>query len=102
AKEDHSQNASFVCVILSHGKEDKIYGTDDYIELDKLTRCFKGDRCKSLREKPKLFFIQACRGIKRDPGVVRPNQDGVDAFSVNELTTVPVEADCLYAYATAK
>ncbi|KTF76634.1 hypothetical protein cypCar_00048574, partial [Cyprinus carpio] len=56
--EDHSRSAMFVCVLLSHGDDGKIYGTDDYIELKQLFTLFRGDRCKSLVGKPKLFFIQ--------------------------------------------
>lgn len=58
AKEDHSCCASFVCVLLSHGDEGVFYGTDGFIELKYLTSLFRGDRCKSLVGKPKLFFIQ--------------------------------------------
>lgn len=58
AKEDHSCYASFVCVLLSHGDEGVFFGTDGSIELKYLTSLFRGDRCKSLVGKPKLFFIQ--------------------------------------------
>uniref|UniRef100_A0A8C6WQY4 Caspase family p20 domain-containing protein n=1 Tax=Neogobius melanostomus TaxID=47308 RepID=A0A8C6WQY4_9GOBI len=44
AEEDHSKRASFVCVILSHGDEGVIFGTDGCEELDVLTRYFKGDK----------------------------------------------------------
>uniref|UniRef100_A0A8C6TQW2 Caspase family p20 domain-containing protein n=1 Tax=Neogobius melanostomus TaxID=47308 RepID=A0A8C6TQW2_9GOBI len=62
AEEDHSKRASFVCVILSHGDEGVIFGTDGCEELDVLTRYFKGDKCKTLVGKPKLFFIQVSLG----------------------------------------
>lgn len=58
AKEDHSACASFVCVLLSHGDEGVFFGTDGSVELKYLTSLFRGDRCKSLVGKPKLFFIQ--------------------------------------------
>lgn len=58
SKEDHSSSASFVCVLLSHGNEGVIYGTDGFERLENLTKHFKGDRCKTLVGKPKLFFIQ--------------------------------------------
>lgn len=57
--EDHSNNASFVCVLLSHGEEGVIFGTDGQEKFENLTKHFKGDRCPSLVGKPKLFFIQA-------------------------------------------
>lgn len=58
AKEDHSQNASFVCVLLSHGDHEEIYGTDQSVKLETLIGCIKGRCCMSLVGKPKLFFIQ--------------------------------------------
>ncbi len=48
----------FVCVLLSHGEDGRIFGTDDYIELKELFALFRGDCGKSLVGKPKLFFIQ--------------------------------------------
>ncbi|KAM9313863.1 caspase-3a [Pholidichthys leucotaenia] len=91
SKEDHSTSASFVCVLLSHGDEGVFFGTDGPIELRSLTSLFRGDRCKSLVGKPKLFFIQACRGTDLDAGI---EADG-------ETTKIPVEADFLYAFSTA-
>uniref|UniRef100_A0A5F9DL88 Caspase 3 n=1 Tax=Oryctolagus cuniculus TaxID=9986 RepID=A0A5F9DL88_RABIT len=58
SKEDHSKRSSFICVILSHGDEGVIYGTNGPIELKKLTSFFRGDYCRSLTGKPKLFIIQ--------------------------------------------
>ncbi|XP_072252343.1 caspase-3b [Leuresthes tenuis] len=93
--EDHSQSASFVCVLLSHGDEGVIYGTDGLVKFDSLIKCFKGRGCKSLVGKPKLFFIQACRGTALD--------DGIETDSTGEEMSerIPVEADCLYCYSTA-
>ncbi|KAI4904911.1 hypothetical protein NFI96_033157 [Prochilodus magdalenae] len=96
SKEDHSQSAMFVCVLLSHGDEGVIYGIDGVLELKELTRLFQGNMCTSLAGKPKLFFIQACRGTDLDPGVE------TDSVSDSEGThKIPVEADFLYAYSTA-
>ncbi|XP_045081875.1 caspase-3 [Coregonus clupeaformis] len=92
---DHSQSASFVCVMLSHGDEGVFYGTDGNVELKKLTGLFRGDRCKTLVGKPKLFFIQACRGNDLDGGIE------TDAVADDSPERIPVEADFLYAYSTA-
>lgn len=94
SKEDHSAAASFICVLLSHGDEGVFFGTDGSIELKYLTSLFRGDRCKSLVGKPKLFFIQACRGTDLDAGIETDSPD-------DESTRIPVEADFLYAYSTA-
>uniref|UniRef100_A0A8C0V884 Caspase-3 n=3 Tax=Passeriformes TaxID=9126 RepID=A0A8C0V884_CYACU len=96
SEEDHSKRSSFVCVLLSHGDEGLIYGTDGPLELKVLTSLFRGDRCRSLAGKPKLFFIQACRGTELD--------SGIETDSGSEETMcqkIPVEADFLYAYSTA-
>ncbi|KAL1261642.1 hypothetical protein QQF64_006907 [Cirrhinus molitorella] len=58
SQEDHSHSAMFVCVLLSHGDDGVIFGTDGCIELKELFKLFRGDCCKSLVGKPKLFFIQ--------------------------------------------
>ncbi|XP_054647218.1 caspase-3-like [Dunckerocampus dactyliophorus] len=97
SQEDHSSSASFVCVLLSHGDEGVIFGTDGFEQLENLTKPFKGHRCKTLVGKPKLFFIQACRGSALDDGT------NLQADSIEEQTSerIPVEADFLYAYSTA-
>ncbi|KAJ3587386.1 hypothetical protein NHX12_010984 [Muraenolepis orangiensis] len=93
--EDHSNSASFVCVLLSHGDEGIFYGTDGCVQLKALTGLFRGDRCRTLVAKPKLFFIQACRGTCLD--------DGIETDSAGDQSSerIPVEADFLYAYSTA-
>nr|AGU12796.1 caspase 3b [Cyprinus carpio] len=92
ARGDHSHCASLVCVLLSHGDEGVFFGTDTSVELKQLTSLFRGDRCPSLVGKPKLFFIQACRGTELDPGV--------ETDSMDKPIRIPVEADFLYAYST--
>ncbi|KAM8969223.1 caspase-3-like [Sarcophilus harrisii] len=102
SKEDHSQRSSFVCVILSHGKEGIIYGKDGPVELKALTCFFKGDKCNSLIGKPKLFIVQACRGTELDCGVeVDSGPDDNDTDEDITCQKIPVEADFLYAYSTA-
>ena len=58
SREDHSDADCLVCVLLSHGDSDVIYGTNGTLQLHGLIDMFKGDRCPSLAGKPKLFFIQ--------------------------------------------
>nr|XP_048311554.1 caspase-3 [Myodes glareolus]XP_048311555.1 caspase-3 [Myodes glareolus] len=97
SKEDHSKRSSFVCVILSHGEEGIIFGTNGPVDLKKLTSYFRGDYCRSLTGKPKLFIIQACRGTELDCGIE------TDSATDDDMTCqkIPVEADFLYAYSTA-
>ena len=58
SEEDHSDADCFVTLILSHGRQGFIYGTDGMVSVESLTKHFKGDVCQSLAGKPKLFFLQ--------------------------------------------
>lgn len=58
SEEDHSDSSCFACILLSHGEEGMIYGTDGAMPIKTMTSMFRGDMCKSLVGKPKLFFIQ--------------------------------------------
>ncbi|CAK6442560.1 unnamed protein product [Pipistrellus nathusii] len=97
SKEDHSKRSSFVCVLLSHGDEGVIYGTNGPVDLTKLASFFRGDNCRSLAGKPKLFFIQACRGTELDCGI-ETDSNADDDMGYQKI---PVEADFVYAYSTA-
>ena len=62
---DHSSLDSVVVCILSHGIAGRIYGADgELIPVTDITSAFNGHNAKHLIGKPKLFFIQACRGGK--------------------------------------
>eukprot|EP00063_Salmo_salar_P021492 XP_013996327.1 PREDICTED: caspase-8-like isoform X2 [Salmo salar] len=72
----------FVCCILSHGEKEGVCGTDGTVvpTIDILSP-FNGTNCSILVEKPKLFFIQACRGKDVQPGVPvskKPKVEGTD------------------------
>jgi len=95
----HENYDSFVCCILSHGYLDGIYGTDGQpVKIDDITTLFKGNFCPTLSNKPKLFFIQACRGDDEDEGVaVQADTSGQEDVLRRSL---PSEADFLFGYAT--
>ena len=58
---DHTDADCFVCVVMAHGTEDCIIASDNMgVPIDYIMDPIK--HCKSLYGKPKLFFIQACRG----------------------------------------
>lgn len=92
ARADHSGVDCFLCVIMSHGDEGVIYGVDREIEIDMLLQPFKQNR--TLAGKPKLFFIQACRGSNFVEGI------DSNPYEVNYVNKIPVEADFLLAYST--
>jgi len=100
SREDHSSRAAFGCAILSHGEEGVIYGTDRQLDIENITKPFRGDRCKSLVGKPKIFFIQACRGNDLMDGVPVPESGPfmTDAREEDITERLPVESDFLIAY----
>ncbi|CAC5399915.1 CASP7 [Mytilus coruscus] len=95
AGKNHYDDDCFVCVILSHGREGYVHTTDGEVSLSTLLDPIKN--CKSLLGKPKLFFIQACRGNRIDYGNLV--QDGSPRSS-ETLQKLSSESDVLIAYAT--
>ena len=68
---DHTNFDCFVMVILSHGDDGVVFGTDGKYEGETPRNCLKVEAIRkvvcgiqSLVDKPKLFFLQACRGSK--------------------------------------
>jgi hypothetical protein len=92
---DLRQMSSFVFVMLSHGYGNRIFSRDGEIIIDELVSFFKGDKCPALIGKPKLFFIQACRGDDFDRGT-----HTLVTESTREVRKLPIEADILIAYST--
>ncbi|XP_034553156.1 caspase-2 isoform X2 [Notolabrus celidotus] len=69
-RQDHQTMDSCVVCLLSHGVEGAIYGTDgELMQLDWVFGTFDNAHCPLLQNKPKMFFIQACRGDEMDCGV---------------------------------
>lgn len=92
AKTEHWDADCFVCVLLSHGENGIVYAVDKELELDTLLHPFKFNR--SLAGKPKLFFIQSCRGSQY--------MEGIDSnpYAIEHVNKIPMEADFLIAYST--
>ncbi|MCJ8740478.1 hypothetical protein PDJAM_G00059420 [Pangasius djambal] len=68
--EKNHKGDCFVCCILSHGSTDGVYGTDyQIVSREDIFSPFYGNPCWSLINKPKVFFIQACRGRQLHPTV---------------------------------
>ena len=54
---------SFICCILSHGDRGVVFGSDsEPVKLDNVEKW--AGKSKTLRDKPKIFFIQACQGTE--------------------------------------
>ena len=80
-------------VLLSHGSQDVIYGTDgEAVPLDDLYACVNRPHCLAMVKKPKLFIVQACRGHQREDADSRPASTSI----------VPMQADYLHAFASPR
>ncbi|XP_026862527.2 caspase-2 isoform X2 [Electrophorus electricus] len=67
---EHAVSDCCAVCLLSHGVEGSIYGIDgQLLELDWVFESFDNAHCPMLQNKPKMFFIQACRGEEMDGGV---------------------------------
>jgi len=59
---DHSDADAFILFIMSHGERGFILGIDDNgVDIDGEIIGVLGE-CRSLWNKPKMLFFQACRG----------------------------------------
>lgn len=103
AERDHSDADCFVGVILSHGEKDTVFGVDGPLDTDDIFQYFRGNNCKSLAGKPKIFLIQACRGTQLDAGVPMNVTDAqrfdYEAEQAEEIR-IPNEADFIVSYST--
>ena len=98
AEKDFSRYDCFICVILSHGTKDGIYGTDEkVIKIEAITSLFRRHECPSLEGKPKIFLIQACRGPRQDRVPVESDSDPIPLSS----SSLPADADFLICFASA-
>ncbi|XP_073489358.1 caspase-8-like [Aquarana catesbeiana] len=101
-KKDHAKKDSFICFILSHGGLGTVLGVDgEKVRIKDLTRCFNGRHCESLIGKPKVFFIQACRGDELDGGVSYEGDGSTSTYECDR-GSLPIAADFLTAYASTE
>jgi len=114
-RQDHSDADCLVCVISSHGDQDVVhrgqhseatdvvYGTDGILHLKTILDVFRPRSCPTLAGKPKLFFIQACRGPSLS-GTARVVADGADEDETDWgeynfiAQSIPLSRDYLLAY----
>ena len=93
--------------MMSHGSKEGIFGTDNLPEdFEAIADEVKGDKCKSLIGKPKLFFFQSCRGTKMDRGQElygRGKNAVMDGKNRgNEAVRIPTDSDILIVCATTQ
>ena len=102
---DHRAYDCFVLWLLSHGENGHIYGADgETVSIETVRDFFSNARCPTLKGKPKLIFIQACRGSQEEKGVVADSPTSVNeqptANANNDKITIADHADILMAYST--
>ncbi|KAI1281966.1 Caspase-9 [Halotydeus destructor] len=111
AKERHD---SLVVIILTHGSGDvhvdSLVGVDnqEIFFHSQILEMFNNKNCPRLQGKPKMFFIQACRGDKGDEGINMglegsydaigfSNGNGDPSFARKELKRIPYKKDSTYS-----
>ena len=91
AANDHSQFDAFIFSVLSHGgRNDAIYGVDDQaIGVTELMWLLKPSNCPTLQGKPKLVYIQDCKGRHEDLNLLAIETDLQSALcAVNSDTAL--------------
>ncbi|XP_025163216.1 caspase-1 isoform X2 [Harpegnathos saltator] len=103
SKTDHTDNDCICIIVLTHGlQNDLISAKDAAYKTDKLWKPFTADNCPTLAGKPKLFFIQACRGEEIDNGVVLSPRSSVSSTDSVSSYKIPTHADILIAHSSAQ
>ena len=111
ARQNHSAYDCFVLWLMSHGRSGEVFCSDgNTVPIQTPHDMFSG--CETLSGKPKLFFIQACRGSGEDVGVkVSTESDisslnqanrGYESTKVDPVIQlrIPTHSDFLYAFST--
>ncbi|XP_068113980.1 caspase-2 [Hyperolius riggenbachi] len=109
ALQEHSNLDSAIIAILSHGVDGAVYGTDGtQVQLQEIFTKLDNAHCQRLQNKPKMFFIQACRGEEADRGVdqrdgreqaASPGCEQSDAGREDGKIRLPTQSDMICAYA---
>ena len=89
--EDHTNYDCFVLFLMSHGFPNGIFGIEGKpVYFQHIREQFTAGNCYSLANKPKLFFVQACRGQNADMGYEltdSPHYEGKQP-STHELSSI--------------
>lgn len=106
-QEDHSTYDCFVLWLMSHGKSGLLVCSDgEMLPIQSIRDLLAS--CHTLRDKPKLIFIQACRGELEDVGVPVHAYNALSQADVDSPTGIerqpetrgPTYADFLTAFST--
>ncbi|XP_045433472.1 caspase-13-like isoform X2 [Pipistrellus kuhlii] len=107
SQKEHSTSDSTFLVFMSHGLLDYLCGTrhsdehPDVLPYDTIFRIFNNRNCPSLKDKPKVIIVQACRGENRgetwvsdSPVAVMDNPlQSADSMEEEAISKAHVEKD---------
>ncbi|XP_017794867.1 PREDICTED: caspase-1-like isoform X2 [Habropoda laboriosa] len=95
--QDNHKDCDCICIfILTHGERGgRLYAKDASYPFLAIWRPFTADNCPSLFGKPKLFFIQACKGGRYDNPV--QGRSAIDHSGDSDYA-IPSQADFLFGY----
>ncbi|XP_012538136.2 caspase-1 isoform X1 [Monomorium pharaonis] len=103
---DHKDNDCLCVITLTHGIHNDLISAKDVVyKSDQLWKPFTADKCVTLAGKPKLFFLQACRGEEADSAVLlqpRKLQKRTATDSTVTSYAIPAHADFLIAHSSIK
>ena len=98
SKRDYMNTGGVIVFLMSHGNKSSLsFINGQNIYLNEFIEPFKSN--KTLQGKPKMFFVQACRGEDVMSSHVQTDSAGVNNLQEEDIT-IPVEADFLYAFST--
>ncbi|XP_059405270.1 caspase-22 [Carassius carassius] len=94
----------FVCCVMSHGDKTGVKGFDGQIcPLNDITSPFDGVNCPALIDKPKVFFIQACRGHEMQSKVLVTDGAGPSHNQKSgKVYSIAKDSDFLIALSTVE
>ncbi|KAJ6658696.1 hypothetical protein lerEdw1_019856, partial [Lerista edwardsae] len=89
----------FVSILSSHGEEGVIFDCEGQpVPLTQIFQAVSPPRCHKLAGKPKIFFIQACRGEQIDRGVwVETDSAEPQADSFSHYLSIPENTAVMFA-----
>ncbi|XP_074052001.1 caspase-14-like [Macrotis lagotis] len=86
--------------LMAHGGKGFIKTKfNEKVNLSDIYEMFNNVNCPALQEKPKIFLIQACRGDRRDGGVVQTDDEPME-LDYSEKTRLPTFSDYFIIYPT--
>ncbi|XP_073095454.1 caspase-13 isoform X2 [Manis javanica] len=97
---EHRSSDSTFLVLMSHGILDGICGTThrddkpDVLPYDTIFRIFNNRNCLSLKDKPKVIIVQACRGANR--GELWVSDSPVTSADSSSQPSEHLEEDAVY------